>query len=624
MSEEQVERRLAAILAADVVGYSRLMEANEERTMGALKQHRREFFDPTVAKHSGRIFKAMGDGFLVEFGSVINAARCAVEIQRGMAERNSGVPEDRHIKFRIGINVGDLIVDGDDFYGDGVNMAARLEGLASPGGIACSAAARNQVGNKLALEFLDQGEKTVKNIAQPVHVYFINMVESDSSGQTHSDGETKPLVGPDKPSIAVLPFANMSNDPEQEFFSDGITEDIITDLSKVSGLQVLSRNTMFTLKGKAQNLQQIARQLGVSHLLEGSVRKAGNRVRVTAQLIEGGSDSHIWANRYDRELTDIFAVQDEITKTIVEQLEVKLLPKEKTAIEQAATHNVEAYTNYLRGLQFFRMGSKASLLRAKQLFARAIEIDPNYARAYAGMANCASYLRSFHGDDISVNEILAVAAKALNVDSKLAEAHIARGIAFSVDDQRAEAESAFEQALLLDPNSYSAHYDFGRYFLAIGVHKKAAEKFMRAMEIQPDDCESPLFLAQALISMGQRESGERYGRIGIKRGEEALRLHPENSRPAQLIAVAFAFLGEKERAEEWLTRALSIDPDDNLMRYNAACTYSLLGEKDHAIDLLEIWIRHVASDSKLWFQNDPDFEPIRDHPRYLKLVELAR
>ncbi|MGL4281289.1 MAG: adenylate/guanylate cyclase domain-containing protein [Albidovulum sp.] len=235
MADENVERRLAAVLAADVVGYSRLMESNEERTIAALKYHRREFFDPTLAKHGGRIFKVMGDGFLVEFASVLNAMRCAVEIQHGMTGRNAGVPEDRHIKFRIGINVGDLVVDGDDFYGDGVNMAARLEGLAPPGGISCSEVVRTQIGSKLELEFLDQGEKTVKNIAQPVHVYFINMSLTSAATFQRSGTSTHTPIA-ERPSVAVLPFSNMSNDPEQEFFSDGITEDIITDLSKVSGL----------------------------------------------------------------------------------------------------------------------------------------------------------------------------------------------------------------------------------------------------------------------------------------------------------------------------------------------------------------------------------------------------
>src|SRR5262245_34393577 len=273
MAEERVHRRLAAILAADVVGYTRLMEANEERTLGALRQHRREFFDPTIAKHRGRIFKVMGDGFLVEFGSVLDAARCAVEIQTGMQDRNAGVPEDRQVKFRVGINVGDIIVDGEDFYGDGVNMASRLEGLAVPGGIACSAVVRNQVGNKLEIEFLDQGEKTVKNIVQPVHVYFFNLGSTRAATRGSDSAGTAPRARPDKPSVAILPFSNMSNDPEQEFFSDGITEDIITDLSKVSGLFVISRNTVFTYKGKAVDLEETAKRLGVAYLVEGSVRK---------------------------------------------------------------------------------------------------------------------------------------------------------------------------------------------------------------------------------------------------------------------------------------------------------------------------------------------------------------
>ncbi len=624
LAESSVQRRLAAILAADVVGYSRLMEANEEGTLGALRIHRSEFFDPTIAKHNGRIFKVMGDGFLVEFGSVIDAARCAVEIQHGMLKRNADIPEDRHILFRIGINVGDVIIDNDDVHGDGVNMATRLEGLATPGGIACSAVVRDQIGNRLECDFVDQGEKVVKNIAQPVRVYFIKVKERVRTAGHQNTGETPSTMRSDKPSIAVLPFANMSNDAEQEFFSDEITEDIITDLSKVSGLSVLSRNTVFTLKGRAQNLQQVARQLGVSHVLEGSVRKSGNRVRITAQLIEGSSDSHLWANRYDRELTDIFAVQDEITNAIVEQLQVKLLPGEKVAIEQVATQNVEAYTSYLKGTQLFRIGSKASLLRARQFFAKAVELDPQYAGAYAGMANCASHLRSFHGDDITVSEILAVAAKALQIQPGLAEAHVASAIAYGVDDRRREAESAFEKALQLDPSSYDAHYHFGRYLMAIGAHERASEHFKRAMEIQPSDCKSSFFMSQALSSSGQREEGEKYARIGVRRAEEALKLHPENSRPAQLIAVSYAFLGEKELAREWLARALTIDPDDNLMRYNAACAHALLGEVDRSIDLLEIWIQHVAQDSKLWFQVDPDLVAIHNHPRYAKLVELAR
>ena len=619
MGEEQLERRLAAIMAADVVGYSRLMEANEERTMGALRQHRREFFDPTIAKHGGRIFKVMGDGFLIEFGSVLNAARCAVEIQRGMTERNAGVPEDRHIRFRIGINLGDIMIDGEDFYGDGVNMAARLEGLAGPGGIACSAVVRNQVGNRLELEFLDQGEKTVKNISQPVHVYFVNL--GDEIGDAAPAAAAR--MRSDKPSVAVMPFANMSNDSEQEFFSDGITEDIITDLSKVSGLFVLGRSTVFTYKGKAIDLEAVAKQLGVSYVVEGSVRKAGNRVRINAQLIEGATGGHLWADRFDRDLTDIFAIQDEITKTIVEQLKVNLLPEEKKALDQPSTDNVEAYTDYLRGRHFYQMRTKSSLERGRLMFAKAVELDPNYARAWAGLAICESILRSWHGVDIPIDQVLAHAAKASAIDPNLPEAHAARGLALMVGNRAAEAAEAFERALATDPNCYEAQFYYAEFCVTTGDFERTAKHYMRAMEIQPDDYTSPILLLNVLQSLGRQDERQRYARLGLKRAEAAVRLHPENSKPSQLGAIALATLGERVRAKEWLARAMAIDPDDNIARYNAASTYALLGELDEAIDLLEIWLQQVGSDAKLWFGNDSDFDSIRTHPRYQRLLELA-
>lgn len=623
MTEEQNARRLAAILAADIVGYSRLMEANEERTLTSLRQLRREFFDPTVARHRGRIFKTLGDGFLVEFGSVIDAARCALDVQSGMPDRNELVPEDRHIKFRIGLHVGDMIVEGDDVYGDAVNIAARLEGLAWPGGIACSATARDHIGNKIDMEFIDQGEKAVKNIAQPLHVYFVSLAGNgaDQAGRIPAPAQLQARA--EKPSVAILPFANMSSDAEQEYFSDGITEDLITDLSKVSGLQVLSRNTVFTLKGKAQNLQQVARQLGVQYLVEGSVRKSGSKVRITAQLIEGTSDRHVWAERFDRDLTDIFALQDEITRTIVEQLRVKLLPEERTAIADAPTQSVEAYTAFLKGKQIFRIGTRQSLVQARQMYARALELDPSYALAYAGLANCASYLKSFHGSDIATEEILAMADKALDLNPLLAEGYAARGIAFSVVDRREETVAAFGKALMLDPNNWEASYHFGRYYFGIGDFQSAANLFMRAMEVQPEDLESVTFLSQALEASGRHDEAVKYAHIALKRCEQALRQTPENSRSAQLFANIYAFLGERRYADEWIKRAFEIDPDDNHVRYNAACVYSLLGESDKAFDLLEVWIHQAAPDSRLWFHNDPDFTSLRNHPRYQLLLKLA-
>jgi adenylate cyclase len=624
MSEEHVQRRLAAILAADVVGYSRLMEANEERTLGALRQHRREFFDPTVVKHGGRIFKVMGDGFLVEFGSVLNAARCAVEIQRGMFERNTGIPEDRHIKFRIGINLGDIIVDEGDVYGDGVNMAARLEALAGPGGIACSAVVRHQVGNKLELEFVDQGEKSVKNVAQPVHVYFINWsgVTQNSAFQSATAGT--PRLRSDKPSVAILPFANMSNDPEQEFFSDGITEDIITDLSNVSGLFVLGRNTVFTYKGRAVNLEHIAKELGVAYVVEGSVRKAGQKVRVNAQLIEGATGGHLWAARYDRDLTDIFAIQDEITRTIVDQLKVKLLPEEKKAIEQSPTENVDAYTFYLKGREFFHRGSKPFYAMAKKMFAKAIELDPLYARAYAGVADCDSFLYLDYSEGSSLDGILANCARALELDSTLAEARASRGLALSASQKYREAAEEFEAAIASNPNLFEAHYFYARSCFVQGKLEEAAMHWERAAEIKPDDCQSAFLPGQVYRSLGRLKDEEKTTRRGVERAERDLARHPENARSAYLLAVGLAFLGETERAKQWAARALAIDPDDVMAKYNIACFHAVLGETDRAFDLLEELIPRGNADMKAWVMNDSDFDALHRHPRWQRVLEQVK
>ncbi|MGR9453219.1 TPR end-of-group domain-containing protein [Rhizobium leguminosarum] len=623
MCAELVERRLAAILAADVVGYSRLLEANEEETLNALRQHRRELFDPAVANHGGHIIKLMGDGFLVEFGSVLSAARCAVEIQRGMLERNMGIPADRHFAFRIGLNLGDIVFDADDFHGDGINVAVRLQALAAPGGIACSAAVRHEVANKLGLDFADQGAMNVKNISRPVHVYFADWGNVASSEQVPLAAGTHTRAPVNKPSVAILPFANISNDSEQDFFSDGITEDLITDLSNVSGLFVLSRNTVFTWKGRSENLQRIARELGVAYIVEGSVRKAGNHVRINAELIDAASDGHVWAARYDRDLTDIFEVQDEITKAIVEQLKVKLLPEEKKAIEQAPTESVEAYTHFLRGREYYHIASRSNHLMARQSFARAIELDPDYARAYAGVAVCDARLRSQFGVQIPVKDILANTAMALAIDPNLAEAHAAKGFALAVAGNRAEAVSAFEQALSLDADCHEANRYYAEFCVTDGQFELAATYFQRAMEIKPADYGAPTMLVHVFRSLGQTDKANSYAWIALKKAEEELRLHPENANVACLGATVLAFLGVRDRALEWLARSLATDPNDINIQYNAACTYALLGEIDRAIEVLEAWMPQVGAEMRLWFKNDSDLDSIRSHPRYSRLVELS-
>lgn len=615
MAEDRIERRLAAILAADVVGYSRLMEANEEGTLSALKRHRREFLDPLVARHGGRIFKVMGDGLLVEFGSVLSAARCAVEVQRGMAERNAGVPEDRHIRFRIGLNVGDLIVEGDDFYGDGVNLAARLEGLAWPGGIACSAAVRQQIGSRLELGFRDQGLKAVKNLAEPVHVYFIDLGMEDGAAPAGSAA-----ARPDRPSVAVLPFANMSHDPEQEFFSDGITEDIITDLSKVSGLFVLGRNTVFTYKGRAVNLERVASELGVAYLLEGSVRKAGNRVRITAQLIEGATGGHVWAERYDRDLTDLFAVQDEISAAIVDQLKVRLLPEERRAIERPPTVSIEAYECYLRGRQLAHTRAKSSLEVARRLFVRATEIDPTFARAYAGLADTDALLRFAHNVDIPIEAILASADRALALDPTLGEAHAARASALGDAGRDAEAREAFERALALEPNSFIVNYYFGEFCFATGAREQAAVHLARAAELHPHDYKAGNILQMILRALGREREARAHAEMALERARRAREANPDSADPLRAGATLLAALGRRDEAIDWITRALLIDPDDAIILCNAAFTYAVLGETERAIDLIERALPRAGAGMVKWLREDADLDPLRGHPRFVALL----
>jgi adenylate cyclase len=425
-----------------------------------------------------------------------------------------------------------------------------------------------------------------------------------------------------RPSIVVLPFNNMSGDPEQEYFSDGITEDIITDLSKVSGLFVVARNTAFTYKGKPVKVQEVSQELGVTFILEGSVRKAGSRVRVTGQLINGKDGGHVWADRYDRDLTDIFAIQDEITHAIVEQLKVKLLPQEKQSIAQAPTDNIEAYTYYLRGRQFLHRHSKSYYQLARRMFTKAVELDPSYARAYAGIADCDSFLFLHYHVDTAIDGILATSGRALELDAGLAEAHASQGLALSLAQRYEEAMAKFEQAIAIDPNLFEAHYFYARACFAQGRLERAAALFERAAELKQDDYQSLILLIGVYRSIGRERDIAGTARRGIERAQVELTLHPENPRPAYLGASALLELGERDRAKEWLSRAMSIDPDDILTQYNVACAYARLGELEAAFDMLERFLPHANHETKSWIKYDSDFDALRGHPRYQRVLEL--
>jgi adenylate cyclase len=360
----------------------------------------------------------------------------------------------------------------------------------------------------------------------------------------------------------------------------------------------------------------------VRYVLEGSVRKAGERVRVTAQLIDGATGGHVWADRYDRDLTDIFAIQDEITKAIVDQLKIRLVPAERKAIAQNPTDNVEAYTYYLRGRQYFHNSTRWFLGLARQMFAKAVAIDPMYARAYAGIAICDTRLVGWFGDPIPVEEILATAGKAIALAPDLPEAHAARAEALSGTGRRAEAEEEFEKALALDPDHFEANLFYARHLHRARETEKAIPFFIRAIEVQPEDYQAPLLLDQSLRALGRKDEGEPYAKMGLKRAEDALRRHPESSRPAQLAAATLAGMGEGEQAKKWMERALAIDPDDTHIQYNAACMWSQLGEYEKALDLLQRWASFVGPENKDWMQQDPDLDPLRDQPRYSKILEL--
>jgi adenylate cyclase len=475
----------------------------------------------------------------------------------------------------------------------------------------------------------DDAQQIIKTVSK--RGYLFDLVCEDAEEQDAGAASPSRQVGirvatqpsaTDRPSIAVLPFSNISGDPEQEYFSDGITEDLITDLSKISGLFVVARNTMFTHKGKAVNVQQLSADLNVKFILEGSVRKAGTRVRVTAQLIAGSDGGHIWADRYDRDLNDIFEIQDEITHAIVEQLKVKLLPEEKQAIEVSSTENVEAYAYYLRGRQFLHRRSKSFLELARRMFVKAAEIDPLYAKAYAGIADCDSFLRLHFGTEVSVESILAISAKALELKSGLAEAHASRGLALSLLGRYAEAMAEFDEAIAVDENLYEAHYFCARACFSQGKLEDAATHFQRAANINPDDCQALIVLSGVLRTLGRTQDMIVAAQEGVARAERELALHPENPRPASLGAVGLATLGEFDRARDWAGRALTIDPDDILTQYNGACLYSIVGDHERAIDLLLTVLPRSGRQTKEWTKHDSDLDPLRANPRFAQVLAL--
>ncbi len=563
--QDRVDRRLAAILAADVAGYSRLMGLDEEGTLSQLKAHRHALVDPKIKEHHGRIVKTTGDGMLVEFASVVDAVRCAVEIQRDMSDRNAGIPPDRRIEFRIGINVGDIIIDGDDIFGDGVNVAARLEALAEPGSICVSRSVRDQVRDKLAFGFEDLGDREVKNIARPVRSYRVTVAQADDRPMQAASPESRPplpdkLTLPDRPSIAVLPFQNMSGDPEQDYFADGIVEDIITALSRNHWLFVIARNSCFTYKGRAVDVKQIGRELGVRYVLEGSVRKAADRMRITGQLIDAATGAHLWADRFDGKLADVFDLQDEVTQHVVGAIAPKLEHAEIERTMRKPTANLDAYDYYLRGMASFHQGRRENVGEALRQFRKAIELDGNFSSAY-GMAAWCCGRRKMNGwaeEDVrETAEAVRIAGLAAELGKDDAIALVCGGMALAYMASDFERGLALiDRALALNPNLAMAWHLSGWTRNFAGQPDLAIEHLQRAMRLNPVDPQRSGM--QTAVAAAQFAAG-RYGEA-ISSARAATMEQPNNFMAALVAAAANAMAGNLDGAKGDMARARELDP----------------------------------------------------------------
>ena len=570
-----MKRRLAAIFAADVVGYSRLIRADEEGTLTTFQALRSDLIDPKIAAHKGRIVKAMGDGLLVEFASVVDAVRSAAEIQQAMAERSASLPEDRRIVFRIGINLGDVVIEGDDIHGDGVNVAARLEALAAPGGICVSGAVHDQVRDRLDLQFEDMGDQEVKNIDRPVRVWRWAANGAAVSPMTDSAPD---LALPDKPSIAVLPFDNMSGDADQDYFADGITEDLITELARFQNLEVIARNSTFTYKGKATRIKDVARDLSVHYVVEGSVRRVGNRVRVTVQLIESTSEKHVWAERYDRELTDIFEIQDEVTSAIIGALPSRLEAADLERIKRKRPQDLAAYDLVLRSKILHHHGTREANAEALEVLDKAIEVDPNYAQAYAWKA-CTlrqAVLRGYTDEPDSFNEQrITNAEKALALDENDMEClRILCEIHMEQEDLE-KAERYHDRAFALNPNDPRMLAQRGELMVWLGRPAEGVEWVHKAMKLDPLGADNFAHLLGRALRADRRyeDAVVAYKQVRTARYQH----HAE-------MAACSAALGNDYEAAKQMAETLRLNPDFSAEKYIASLSYKNAADREHLRD----------------------------------------
>jgi adenylate cyclase len=552
MAEDRVQRRLAAILAADVVGYSRLMGQDEVGTLVALKARRKDVLEPLIAHHRGRLFKVTGDGALIEFGSAVNAVQCAIALQEAMANANAGLPNDRHIVLRIGINLGDVMAEGSDLYGDGVNIAVRLEAIAEPGGIWISDDAHRHVRDKVGVIFQDIGEHNLKNIAQPVRVYRLRLGDEASPVRPS-------LALPDKPSIAVLPFQNLSDDPEQEFFSDGITEDIITALSKLRWFFVIARNSTFAYKGKAPDIRQVARDLGVRYVLEGSVRRSGDRLRISSQLVDATTGAHVWAERYDRAVSDIFAVQDEIAENVAGSIESQVFTAESLRAQNKPPESLDAWGCVIRAMPYVWTWAAHDTEIGLTLLKRAVEIDPNYARASSLLAwGYAARAHLGRADPTpELGTALGIARRAIELDWEDPWAHLAMGYVHMVSRRSELAIAELNEAIELNPSFAFAHMILGSAYGYAGLAEEGLHQLSLATRLSPrDHLQAATLSTTGLCHL----MAKRFVEAAVLE-RRAVQLRPHFGTAWRTLAAAAGLAGDTDLGAHALSEAKRLQPN---------------------------------------------------------------
>ena len=620
MRKNSLPHHLAALWFADIAGYSARV-AEDERGALQLVEILQALSRSTVQRYEGRLVKFLGDAVLAEFQSTEMAVRAASVLSKEYREQ-SGKTGRTH-DLRIGVHLGDVAKDADgDLYGDGVNTAARIQAAVDPGQVVVSEDVWRQIRGREGFRFEPLGNRNLRGVGL-MDLYNVTLDESPATRSVSSSEERGQRTQQRKEkirSIAVLPFADLSAERDQEHFSDGVAEEILNALSKVGGLHVPARTSCFAFRGANVDAREIGKRLGVETLLDGSIRKAGKRVRISVQLIDANNGYQLWSERFDREIEDIFAIQDEIARSVLESLGLVLTEREKFRFLKPSTANIEAYEFYLRGRKLYHKWTRQSVAFARQMFERAVKIDPSFAAAWAGLANTYVDLFRWGRKPRDLEQAQHASEHALKLGPHSAEAHVSAGQALAIQRRFSEAAIAFDRAITEDPTLFETYYLYGRMLFESGDVEKAVKMFEKTQAVRPDDFESRVLYAQALTELGRQDEARRAHQLAVEFIEKHLDLDPDEARAYSLGASVLIRLGQSERSKQWTQQAMALAPNDPLILYNAACNFALFGETDHALDGLERAIEAGVAVGD-WIKHDPDFENLHSHPRFQAIVK---